>query len=335
MRVAVVGLGTVGETLASLLVELRAELPISEILLIRRAVPEWDRARMEEWEARGATVVTHEADDGYEDFESASSRVEFVFDCGPNGHATEWKSRYDEFPNLRGAVAQGSEPTFGAPFMTGVPESRVSGARFAQVVSCNTHGIASVLQALGGERLERIEAADFVVVRRSEDIGKSERLVGANVVARHRDPIRGTHHAHDVARLFDEIGVARDLVSSDVTTPSQLLHALRFRVRTTETIEADKAFGSRPWIATTGRFDSDAVFERGRRVGFQGRVWAHSIVIANNLIVREREVIGWALVPQECNSIPSTVHAWLLQTGVADADAILERVRQRVFVRTI
>ena len=332
MKVAVVGLGTVGETVASVLNELRPHLPLSELILVRRAVPEWDRPRMADWASRGATIVTHTSDDGYEDFASAAERIEFVFDCGPNGHATGQRPLYEKMPHLVGAVAQGSESTFGAPFMTGVPESRITNARFVHVVSCNTHGIASVLQALGGDRLEAIESADFVIVRRSEDIGKSERLVGANVVARHRDPIRGTHHAHDVARLFAEIGVVRDPVSSDVTTPSQLLHSLRFRVRTTKDVDPETAFSRRLWLATTGRFDSDAVFERGRRAGFEGRVWAHAVIVSNNLMIREREIIGWALIPQEANSIPSTIHAWLLQVGAPDPESTLERLRERVFV---
>ena len=335
MRAAVVGLGTVGETLAEVLLALHSELPLDELIVVRRAVPPWDEPRIQAWSARGVTIATRADGDGYEDAEDALRRAQFVFDCGPNGYATARKAEYDALPELVGALAQGSEPEFGPPFMTGVPHARIEGARFVHVVSCNTHGIASVLQALGGECLDGIESADFVVVRRSEDLGKAERLVGATVVARHRDPKRGTHHAHDVARLFDEIGVERTLISSDVTTPSQLLHALRFRVTTCGSVDAAKSFASRPWIATTARFDSDAVFERGRRSGFQGRIWAHAVVVSNNLIRTERDVIGWAFVPQESNSIPSTVHAFLLQTGIADPDVVMARLRDLVFVPAV
>lgn len=332
MRLAVVGLGTVGETLAEVLLALRPELRWDELIIVRRTVAAWDLPRTQRWRERGVTIATRTDDDGYENADVALSRVHFVFDCGPNGHATDRRAEYDALPALVGAVAQGSEPAFGPPFMTGVPHARIDNARFVHVVSCNTHGIAAVLQALGGDRLDEIESADFVVVRRSEDLGKSERLVGATVVARHRDPQRGTHHAHDVARLFGEIGVERPLVSSDVTTPSQLLHALRFRVTTRTTVDAARSFAARPWIATTARFDSDAVFERGRRSGFQGRLWAHAVVVCNNLIISDRDVIGWAFVPQESNSIPSTIHAFLLQTGIADVAAVMPRLRELVFV---
>ncbi|MFT6400409.1 MAG: glyceraldehyde-3-phosphate dehydrogenase (NAD(P)) [Bradymonadia bacterium] len=335
MNVAIVGLGTVGETLVSLLLEFQELLPADEIFVIRRAVPAWDKPRVRRLEAAGATIVTRAPADGYPSPEDVQERIEFVFDCGPNGHALASQDEYDSWSSLRGAVAQGSETGFGPPFMTGVGHTQVAGAARVQVVSCNTHGLSAILQALSGPRLENVEEADFVIVRRSEDLGKSERLVAANVVARHRDAIRGTHHAHDVARLFREIDVEPLITSSDITTPSQLLHAVRFRVTTKVALDAAEAFAARPWIATTGRFDSDAIFERGRRAGFVGRVWAHAVVVSNNLMQHGRTITGWAFVPQECNSIPSTVHAWLLQCEVADSDRLMEELQHRLAVSEI
>ena len=218
--------------------------------------------------------------------------------------------------------------------MTGVEHRRVRGAAEAQVVSCNTHALAALLRCFTGERLQGLVASDFVIVRRSEDLGKSDRLVGANVVARHRDAERGTHHASDVGRLFGEIGVDPIVTSSDITTPSQLLHSVRFRIRANRPIDVE-ALRRHPWIATTQRFDSDAVFERGRRTGFEGRVWAHAVVVDNNLMVHGDEVFGWAFVPQEANSIPSTVHAWLLQCEVPDADARMAAIEEALAVRRI
>ncbi len=335
MNLAIVGLGTVGETLAWLLLEHRELLPFDELFVVRRAVPDWDTPRVRRLEAAGAQIVTRDPTDSYPNLDDMRERTEYVFDCGPNGHALASAADYDTWPALRGVVAQGSETGFGPPFMSGVPHGRVAGAPRVQVVSCNTHGLSSILQSLGGARLENVEESDFVIVRRSEDLGKSERLVAANVVARHRDPIRGTHHAHDVGRLFREIDVEPLISSSDITTPSQLLHAVRFRVRTRVYFDAIEAFASRPWIATTKRFDSDAVLERGRRHGFAGRVWAHAIVVANNLMQQGTTVTGWAFIPQECNSIPSTVHAWLLQCEVPNPDQVMHALEARVGVAEI
>ena len=119
------------------------------------------------------------------------------------------------------------------------------------------------------------------------------------------------------------------MTSSDVTTPSQLMHAVRFDVRLREpraatAIAADLA--AHPRLATTAKFDSNRVFELGRRYGFQGRLFAHAIVVANDLMIRGRSVKGWAFVPQEGNTLLSTVEAFLLQTRPADAEAIASRL---------
>ena len=200
-------------------------------------------------------------------------------------------------PGLRGASAQGSETGFGVPFVGGVNPGAVIGARLVQIASCNTHATATLLTALGGPGLARLDEADLVCVRRCEDLGGRERLVGASVVSRHRDPVHGTHHAADAARVFATLGLAPIVTSSDVTTPSQLMHAVRFDVRLREpraatAIAADLA--AHPRLATTAKFDSNRVFELGRRYGFQGRLFAHAIVVANDLMISgpQREGAG-------------------------------------------
>lgn len=333
LTVAVAGLGTVGTTLVELLVEYAELLDVERVVVLRRAVPAWEQGAMNDLEARGVLVCT-EAADGRPVPGDVQADVDFVFDCGPNGVALARRSTWDAWPRVRGVCAQGSETGFGPPFMTGVNGPAIEGARRVQVVSCNTHGTAAVLQALCGERLEHLVDADVVVVRRSEDLGRHERLVGATVVARHRDPQLGTHHAVDVVRLFETVGVRAQVVSSDATTPTQLMHAFRFCVRVDDpawlhhAIEA--RLSSRRWVATTARFDVNGVFEQGRRAGFQGRVFAHAVVVSNNLMVHGDTVRGWAFVPQEANSLPSTLEAMLRQTGHADVDATMRALADRL-----
>jgi glyceraldehyde-3-phosphate dehydrogenase (NAD(P)) len=158
------------------------------------------------------------------------------------------------------------------------------------------------------------------------------------VVSRHRDPDHGTHHAADAARVFATLGLAPAVTSSDVTTPSQLMHAVRFHVRLREprpaaAIAADLA--AHPRLATTAKFDSNRVFELGRRYGVQGRLFAHAIVVANDLLISGRSIKGWAFVPQEGNTLLSTLEAFLLQTQPADADAIAVRLRAELVARRL
>jgi glyceraldehyde-3-phosphate dehydrogenase (NAD(P)) len=326
LTVAVAGLGTVGTTLVELLLDHGELLGVSRVVVLRRAVPSWDEPAMGDLEARGAVICT-EVDDGRPGSNDVAADVDHVFDCGPNGVANARRSSWDAWPRVQSITAQGSETGFGPPFMTGVNGAVIEGARHVQVVSCNTHGTAAVLQALAGDRLEHLVDADVVVVRRSEDLGRHERLVGSTVVARHRDPSRGTHHAVDVARLFATVGGTPQVVSSDATTPTQLLHAFRFCVRVDDPKWLDHALAeriaSRPWLATTARFDANGVFEQARRYGPQGRLFAHAVIVANNLMVHGDTVRGWAFVPQEANSLPSTLEAMLRQTGHPSTGAVM------------
>lgn len=140
------------------------------------------------------------------------------------------KTFYQSLVNLKGVCAQGSEKGFGHSFMSGINDEIIRSQKFVHVVSCNTHGTASLLKTFCGSDLNNLIKGDFVVVRRSEDIGNHERLVSANVVARHLDAKIGTHHAIDVVDLFNTLNVNCDITSSDITTPSQLMHAVRFNI---------------------------------------------------------------------------------------------------------
>src|SRR5690606_2217757 len=108
---------------------------------------------------------------------SLLGEVDYVFDCRAAGAPRATRPVYEALPRLRGAVAQGTEEGFGVPFVTGVNDRAIAGARLVQVVSCNAHAISTLLRAFGGDGLADLRRADFVVVRRCEDVGAHERLV--------------------------------------------------------------------------------------------------------------------------------------------------------------
>jgi hypothetical protein len=336
MKVLVVGAGNIGTTLVNLLLAHRQALGIDEVLVqkVREPAP-FDAPDLAELERRGARIVRAPTEAATADL---LATVGYVFDCRKDGAARRDRQRYLALPRLSGACAQGSETDFGVPFVGGVNAAAAIGARLIQIASCNTHATATLLTALAGPALERLEDADLVCVRRCEDLGGRERLVGASVVSRHRDPTHGTHHAADAARVFATLGLAPSVTSSDVTTPSQLMHAVRFHVRLREArpaaaIAADLA--AHPRLATTAKFDSNRVFELGRRYGFQGRLFAHAVVVANDLMVSGRSIKGWAFVPQEGNTLLSTIEAFLLQTRPADAEAIAAALRADLVARRL
>ena len=334
MRVLVNGTGNIGTTLANLLLAHRSLLGIGEVVVRKvRELRRYEGPDLNELVNRGARLV-HAPTEGAASELLAS--VDYLFDCRKPGAALGDRDAYLQLPGLRGASAQGSEGGFGVPFVGGVNADVVKGEKLVQIASCNTHATTTLLHVLGGAGLERLEEADLVCVRRSEDLGGRERLVGANVVSRHRDARHGTHHAADAARVYATLGLAPDVTSSDITTPSQLMHAVRFNVRLREArpaaeIVADLEAERR--LTVTSKFDSNRLFELGRRYGFQGRLYAHAIVVANDLLVTGRNVRGWAFVPQEGNTLLSTLEAFLLQTGHPRGDAIRQSLCARLIPR--
>ncbi|MBK9192397.1 MAG: hypothetical protein IPM77_13320 [Crocinitomicaceae bacterium] len=214
--------------------------------------------------------------------------------------------------------------------MSGINDEIIRSQKFVHVVSCNTHGTASLLKTFCGSDLNNLIKGDFVVVRRSEDIGNHERLVSANVVARHLDAKIGTHHAIDVVDLFNTLNVNCDITSSDITTPSQLMHAVRFNIELKNKItqdEIDQLISENTFLSVTKKFDSNVIFEQGRRYGFNGRIFSHAIVVSENLLIEDNAIKGWAFVPQEGNSILSTLHAFLLQVNHPNEKEIIRKIK--------
>jgi glyceraldehyde-3-phosphate dehydrogenase (NAD(P)) len=332
MNVVVRGPGNIGTTLANLLLRHRQRLGIDEIRVLKERPTRWGEPDLERLRARGALVYMAGSDQPRH--ETVFHDVGFVFDCRKAGAPLRDRDAYEAMAELR-AVAQGSEAGFGLPFVTGINDAAIRGQRLVHVGSCNTHALAALLRALAGPGLEALEDADFVIVRRSEDLGSHERLVAASVVSRHRDARAGTHHAVDVARVFETMGCQLVATSSDVTTPSQLMHATRFALRLTEPVaekEVLRRIEADPWLATTDKFDSNAIFELGRRYGVQGRIYSHAIVVANNLLITDRVVRGWAFVPQEGNTLVSTLESFLQQTRHPRAQDIAAKLRADLLV---
>lgn len=337
MRVLVNGVGNIGTTLLQVLAAHRRPLGIDEVLAHRTMMRPWDAPQVARLQGLGVTVLATGMP-GFSTFEDRAADLDYVFDTSRQGVGRANKERYAALPRMSGASAQGSEKGFGEPYMVGLPglpEPR----RFATVVSCNTHAALAVLATLSGGDLSTVVSADFVVARRSEDVSGHERLVSGNVVARHLDPDLGTHHAIDAHDVLETVGCRAVIHSSDITTPSQFLHATRFSVRLEEplTVEAarERIRASR-FCAATQIFDSNKVFEIGRRFGLAGRLYAQAIFVENNLQSRDGVIAGWAFAPQEGNTILSTLGAFLACTKApADASAALAEVADSLLLRAL
>lgn len=329
MNVLVNGMGNIGTTLVHLLVKYRDLLEIEKTYLYKRSLAPWNEAERVYMESLGVILCSSEASDNVLCIDDIIKDIDYIFEAAANGVGLSNLEKYKKLTSLKGSSAQGSEKGFGIPFMSGVNDERVRGEKFVNVVSCNTHGTAAILSTFAGKNLENLKQADVVVVRRSEDLGNHARLVSGNVVARHLSPETGTHHAIDVVDMYETLGIDCPLTSSDITTPSQLTHSVRFHIELKQPLngEIESFIDANPFVAKTRKFDSNVLFELGRRHGFQGRLFSHAIVVMENFLVTETSIKGWAFVPQEGNSIISTLHAFMLQMKLENADKVLKKIQ--------
>lgn len=331
MNVLVNGIGNIGTTLLNLLIDYRQDLGIETIYGLKKGtVASWNEAEINVLQERGV-IFCSETNSNFVPLKDVLGSVSYIFDCNANGMGMRNKSWYNGMHHLIGCSAQGSEKGFGVPFMSGINNDQIKGQRFTHIVSCNTHSLSAIVSTLTNGT-EQLTTGDFVVVRRSEDIGNHQRLVSANVVSRHMKEDVGTHHAIDVKDLFDTLGKELPIQSSDITTPSQLMHTVRFSLTLNSPINHSKmneSIAGNPFIATTSKFDSNVVFELGRRYSRYGRLFSHAIVNWNNLLVDEQNntVKGWAFIPQEGNTLISTIHAFVLQTEMKDGEAVMEKIK--------
>ena len=119
--------------------------------------------------------------------------------------------------------------------MAGLNDDLIVNKKFVQIVSCNTHSLAAIINLFCRYNNDLVDG-DFVIVRRSEDLGNHQRLVSAYVVSRHLDESLGTHHSIDVNDLYKTKNIELNVQSSDITTPSQLLHTVRFNLTLSKSI---------------------------------------------------------------------------------------------------
>ena len=339
MNILVNGIGNIGRTLLGILTKNKELLGITKVYALKNTqITAWNKVELDQLEKEGVTIVTRKHDQ-YEDLDTIKNEIHYIFDATSNGFGQQNKDWYEDLPNLIGASAQGSEKNFGLSFMAGIDSRLLIDKKYVHIVSCNTHAIASLLNVVSAGELSEVLNGDFVVVRRSEDLGNHQRLVSANVVSRHMDPNIGTHHAIDVVDLYKPLGINLPVQSSDITTPSQLMHTVRFNICLGKSIDntfLKETIDASPFVSQTNRYDSNIIFEQGRRYSEQGRIYSHAIINSNNLLIDQQSnsIKGWAFIPQEGNTILSTILAFIAQVFPNKYEVISKQLQKKYIQKT-
>ena len=211
--------------------------------------------------------------------------VDYVFDCRKDGAARRDRDRYLAYPNLRGVSAQGSEDGFGVPFVGGVnaaamPARGSSTSRRATRTRPRRSGGAGRSVA-GGARGQSISSAS-AAARTSAGASAWSAPAWSAATATPRtarttpptprpcSPPRRHAGGHQLGRHHAQSADARGPLRRAARVPRSIADLVE---------DLRRARGSR----RPAKFDSNRVFELGRRYGFQGRLYAHAVVVASDL----------------------------------------------------
>jgi glyceraldehyde-3-phosphate dehydrogenase type II len=346
--VHVVGTGTIGEPLLGLFADFRDKMGIDEVTFHKRTPLQSDRAKLNHLIQRGAKLAVDEHvrsefeklghEVSYESRE-ALERATVIVDCTPAGNENREKY-YEYLSSPKGFLAQGSEFGFGKPYARGInDETLVAGEdRFLQIVSCNTHNIATLIKTITHEDGRYgLRKGTFVCMRRSNDISQVEGFVPAPNVGRHDDPDFGTHHARDAHHVFETLKLDLNLFSSTVKVNTQYMHSIWFNLELEEDItleEVKRRLRENPLVAVTDKRFANLIFSFGRDHGYYGRILSQTVAVMPTLAVRKkRDVYGFCFTPQDGNSLLSSVSAtlWLIEPDWESVRSRLQPIRRWLY----
>lgn len=145
-NVLVNGTGNIGTSIVQLLVKYREDLFVNEIYASKRSLHAWNQVELDMLTANGVKICTTKKMEGYDFIADVLPEIDYIFEASPNGVGLQNKGDYEQLTNLKGSSAQGSEKGYGIPFMSGINSEQIKNQRFVNIVSCNTHGTASILK---------------------------------------------------------------------------------------------------------------------------------------------------------------------------------------------
>lgn len=352
-RVLIVGTGTIGQPLAKAALELKSQLEIGEIIILKNTPRAEDVGMIKRFQSCGAKICAYEEQiskfvqlgiaPDY-DFETALSLADVVIDCTKDDLALKMKEDfYQRYVYMcRGFIAQGGAKGFGIPFAYNINNKALywSGSphKWIQVVSCNTHNILAVLNTLVSDR-EGLESGRFYLQRRVSDISQKKGIVGIEV-GTPSDPKFGSHQAADAMAVLRTMGFRDDLDihSRAHKSPNPYMHVIDFNLKLKSPLtltEAIHRFEKNPLIAVTRQTMNNVVFSAGRDWGHFGRILNQTVVCLPSLEVLNggREIEGTCFTPQDGNSLLTSFAALLYLLDETENKSEWQEKMKNIFYR--
>ena len=174
----------------------------------------------------------------------------------------------------------------------------------------------------------------MTLIRRASDVSQ-EKSVPAPTITKDEYGDFGTHHAKDVYRLFKTVGIELDIFSSAMKANTQYMHSLSGHFVLKEPTGEDQILqiiDETPQLAMTEKTSVNKVFSFGRDHGYYGRILNQIVFVKPSIKVRKNHLYFWAFVPQDGNSILSSIRALLnYMYGVEETNNLMHVFDRWIF----
>jgi len=343
-KVLIVGTGTIGEPLIHLFTKERKEIGLGEIFFYKRSPLEEEADKVKDMIEAGALLIVENKEKEKKflelglypvgTFPEIAKSVDVIVDCTPEGNKLK-EEFYNDFPKIKGFIAQGSEKDFGKPYAWTINDSALTPEnRFIQIVSCNTHQMLCVIKSIAmAHGYLNLQYGIFTIFRRASDISEDKGILGVEF-EKYSHPPYGSHQADDAARVLRTLYKDREffpISAQALKAPTQLMHTFCFNLELKSGIdlaEARERLYKNPLVAFTKFKSSNKVFARARDSSrsILGRILNQTVFCEQTLGVSDNglRISGGCFTPQDGNALLSSVAAtlWLI-----DPKTYLEKMK--------
>jgi glyceraldehyde-3-phosphate dehydrogenase/erythrose-4-phosphate dehydrogenase len=341
-RIYIRGVGVIGWSITSLLLELKKIVSDLEIIIDPYILNDDNLFQIKSLLLKGAKIILNpqnQVDKYNEILEYAISEEEVkkttlaVLDCSPPQIAENRISEYNEtnYPVSQIFLAQGSEHKFGKQII--FPESRTiieSNEKYFHISTCNTHTLVAIQRVL--ETNSTIEDLDLVIIRRDADMAKNDPHVTGPLF---QIPVHenGTHHSRLLNEFYSTLNKKYNVTSSAITVNSPYMHCTRFVAKMSKDLTKQSILESIKndmYSSYTNKISTNSIFSSGRDRGLNGRIYSQGVWVLPCLEVDKKIVRGIVATPGDSNVVLSSIYTLLLKLNYPKLDDCIAFLNQMI-----
>lgn len=314
MRVAILGMGAIGQRLATALAA-QPDMTLSGVA-VRSSSP-GVLARPElPYYASTATAADALASSGIHargELDELLGSSDVIVDCGQAGTGTERASTYRR-ASIRTIYCGGERSSDLGPLVnSSLNYHLASGVDALRLLSCNTTALARVASCLRDD----LTAVDATILRCSPDRGSSAEATLGLVVHAGK-----SHHADDLASVLNDVTVTTTSVSVPMSAGHVVHVRLGFRREITHE-EVTAALATNPRIRlhdADEELDTAAISRKPSQLVPDGPACRYELIVRVQPTGRPQEVDAWLSLDHPAITIPETIDAIRAICGKPDGD---------------